>query len=172
MEHSLTYYVNKIKHFLNNKYPNLFENSILNNVNIKLLLGLYILLLVVLISIVIISMYKLFKKENIKGYYALIPGLNLWMLFKISGLKGYLSIIVLSSLLLMIVLISNSLIQFALIPLLVIIGMAILLFIKLSITYNKNLSYSIGLLLLPLLFFPILAFDSNKNDYIEIVEIN
>ena len=172
MEHSINYYVSKLKLFLNNKYPSLFENSILNNVNIKLLLGLYITLLVILIGILVFSMWKLFKKEGIPGYYSLIPGLNLWMLYKLSGLKGYLSIIVNCLLVLMLVLIACLKIELAIIPLLVIIGLLVLLFIKLSITYNKNISYSVGLLLLPLLFFPILAFEGNRDNQFEIVEIN
>ena len=95
------------------------------------------------------------------------------MLFKLSGLKGYLSLIIIASFISMIVLVNNLLFGYALIPLIVLIGMCALLFIKLSITYNKNISYSFGLLFLPLIFFPILAFDANsKNEYIEIVNLN
>ena len=163
MKHTIDYYINKIEFFLNDKFPSLHDNSILNNIDIKILL---------LLSIITISTWKIFKKNNIPGYYSLIPGLNLWMLFKLAGLSGYLSLIILLSFGLIIILINELLLGFAIIPLIIIIGMLILLFIRLSITYNKNISYSFGLLLLPLIFFPMLAFDSSKNDYFEVVELN
>ena len=172
MKHTIDYYINKIEFFLNDKFPSLHDNSILNNIDIKVLLITYILLIVILLSIITISTWKIFKKNNIPGYYSLIPGLNLWMLFKLAGLSGYLSLIILLSFGLIIILINELLLGFAIIPLIIIIGMLILLFIRLSITYNKNISYSFGLLLLPLIFFPMLAFDSSKNDYFEVVELN
>lgn len=173
MRHTIDYYVSKLEAFLNNNFPNIFENSLLNNVNIKLLLMIYLFLILSLIIVVLISTWKIFKKNNIPGYYALIPGYNLWELFKISGLKGYLSLIIVASFISMIVLVNNLLLGYALIPLLIIIGMCILLFIKMSITYNKNISYSFGLLFLPLIFFPLLAFDNRiDNQYIEIVTLN
>ena len=172
MKHSISYYLSKIEFFLNDKFSSIFENSILNNINIKVLLTIYILLIVFLITILIISMWKIFKRNSKPGYYALIPGLNLWILFKLSGLKGYLSLIILISFVLIFILINKLLLIYAIIPLLVIVGMLILLYVRLSITYNKNKSYSIGLLLLPLIFFPMLAFDNNKNEYFEIVEFN
>lgn len=173
MNHTINYYVSKIEAFLNNKFPNLFEKSILNSINIKLLLIIYILSIIALIVVLIISTWKLFKRDNKPGYYALIPGFNLWMLFKLSGLKGYLSLIIIASFISMLFLIGNLLFGYALIPLIIIIGMCALLFVKLSITYNKNISYSFGLLFLPLIFFPILAFDtSSKNEYVEIININ
>lgn len=171
MKHTISYYISKIELFLNDKFSNIFENSILNNINFKVLLITYIVLIAALIAILVFSIWKLFKKDGKPGYYALIPGLNLWMLFKLSGLKGYLSLIIFASLVAMFALIYNLLLGYAIIPLLVIIGMLILLYIKLSITYHKNVSYSVGLLLLPLLFFPILAFDNSKNEYSEIVEL-
>ena len=65
MRHTIDYYVSKLEAFLNNNFPNIFENSLLNNVNIKLLLMIYLFLILSLIIVVLISTWKIFKKNNI-----------------------------------------------------------------------------------------------------------
>jgi len=50
----------------------------------------YLLLLVVIVVVGIISMWKIFEKAEVPGWYSLIPILNTVYMFKISGLNPWL----------------------------------------------------------------------------------
>ena len=43
--------------------------------------------------IMIVSMWKIFAKNNKPGWYSLIPIINMWTLFELVGIKGWWSLI-------------------------------------------------------------------------------
>lgn len=108
-----------------------------------------IILIIFLIILLIISIsnYKLLKKAGRKGWKAFIPFLGTYELFEISGIDGYLIFI-----------------QF--IPAvghLIYKTIKMINKVKLSEKFNQtNVLFQVGLILLPIIFLPILAFSDKK----------
>ena len=109
----------------------------------------FIILIFFLIILLIISIsnYKLLKKAGRKGWKAFIPFLGTYELFEISGIDGYLIFI-----------------QF--IPAvghLIYKTIKMINKVKLSEKFNQNnVLFQTGLVLLPVIFLPILAFSDKK----------
>lgn len=109
----------------------------------------FIILIIFLIILLIISIsnYKLLKKAGRKGWEAFIPFLGTYELFEISGIDGYLIFI-----------------QF--IPAvghLIYKTIKMINKVKLSEKFNQNnVLFQSGLVLLPVIFLPILAFSDKK----------
>ena len=89
----------------------------------------------VLSVLILVSIWKIFKKFNKPGWYSIVPFLNLWTLFEISGIKGFWSIIPIANVIFL-----------------------ILLLFKLPVRLGRTAIFGLGLLFLPYVFFPILAF--------------
>ena len=86
----------------------------------------------------IVSLYKIFKKNNRPGWYSIIPVLNTWTLFEIAGNKGWL----------------------CLIPFVNIIFLYISAY-KLALKMGKGPGIGILTALVPIIGYPILAFSKN-----------
>lgn len=92
----------------------------------------------------IISMWKIFTKAGLEGWKSIIPFYNMYCLFKITWGNGwiFLSMIV---------------------PLLDLI-IWIMTMYRLAKAFKKGIGFCIGLLFLPVIFAPILAFGNYKYD--------
>jgi hypothetical protein len=91
-----------------------------------------------IIILVITAMWKVFMKAGQPGWGSLIPIYNVYLLCKIAGKPGW-------WFLLMFIPIVNIVI-------------AIMLALGVSANFGKGGGFAVGLLLLPMIFYPILAF--------------
>lgn len=114
----------------------------------------WILLSAVVITIIVASMWKIFKKAGIKPWKSLIPVYNYILLYKISGVSPYLILLVF--------------IQFIPVSFIRIIGFIIWnvvdatqksLLVK---KFGKGIGFIVGIIILDLVFYPILAFDKSE----------
>ncbi|MEY2563396.1 MAG: hypothetical protein QOH88_1589 [Verrucomicrobiota bacterium] len=92
--------------------------------------------------VLVIAMWKIFTKANQPGWASLIPFYNFYIWCKIVGRPGW-------WLLLMLIPFVNFII-------------IIILCIDLAKSFGKGAGFGIGLLLLGIIFFPILAFGSSQ----------
>ena len=107
----------------------------------------YIMTILLVRIFLIICMWRIFIKANKPGWYALIPILNIITLMQIAGTP---------------VDAKNVICLF--IPIASLIIMAII-YTDLAKSFGKDPIFGIGLLFLPMIFFPILAFDSSNYKY-------
>lgn len=106
----------------------------------------YAFIISIISLIIIIAMWKIFTKAGKPGWAAIIPIYNAVVLFQISGLSPWLLLIGLIP----------GLGQMAL----GIIG--IIATFRLATAFGKGVGYGFGLLFLPIIFYPILAFGDAK----------
>ena len=104
--------------------------------------GLSALIFLAIVLVVIASMWIIFTKAGRPGWAAIIPIYNVFVALQIAGMSGW------------------WLIAF-LIPLINIIA-AILLAVNLAAAFGRGVLFAIGLLLLPIIFYPILAFGDSR----------
>ena len=95
----------------------------------------------VVFAIMIASMWRIFTKAGETGWMAIIPILNMLILLKITGKPVWWIVLLL-------------------IPGVNLIA-AILLKISLAEVFGEGVGFAIGLLLLPIIFYPMLAFGSS-----------
>lgn len=93
-----------------------------------------------ILALIIVGMWKVFTKAGQPGWASLIPFYNVYILLKIAGKPGWWLILFF-------------------IPIVSII-FAILALLSLSTNFGKGAGFAVGLLLLPIIFFPILGFGS------------
>ena len=101
---------------------------------------LFIWLLIVLFMIV--TMWKVFTKAGKPGWGCIIPFYNLYLMVKIAGKPGW-------WLILLFLPIVNIIIN-------------IIVLVGISNNFGKSGAFAVGLLFLPFIFFPILAFGSAR----------
>lgn len=106
----------------------------------------YMIIILAVVALMIASWWKIFTKAGRKGYISLIPIYNTWVLYEIAGLKGWYVLL-------------------GLIPFVG--GIALLVFnimcyINLSKAFGKDGGFAAGLIFLPAIFFPILAFGKSQ----------
>ena len=89
-----------------------------------------------------VACWKVFEKAGQKGWSSLIPFYNYYVLFKIAGYNGWLSLLLL-------------------VPVVNIV-FYILVNIKLAHKFGKNNGFAVGMILLPFVFYMILALDKTK----------
>jgi len=97
--------------------------------------------------LMIFSYWKIFTKAGEPGWYALIPVFNMIIVFKIAGINPLWVLLYLA----------------AFIPFVggfASLGITIYLSIKLAQSFGREAGTMIGLILLPIVFYPILAFGS------------
>lgn len=114
-------------------------------------LGVFLLFALVIAIIQIIAYWKLFNKAGEKGWKSIIPIYNVITLFKISGLSPW---IVCAYLLGFIPVVGG----------LIMIGITIYQAYNLAKSFGKGAGFTVGLVLLPSIFYMILAF--SKDEYI------
>jgi len=107
-------------------------------------LGLILIMIIYIgvLLLIIISQWKIYTKANQPGWACLIPIYNIWILIKIIGKPGW-------WLLMLIIPFVN-------------IVFAIWMTNLLSKSFGKSEGFTIGLILLPLIFYPILGLGSAK----------
>ena len=105
-------------------------------------------LLMLVAVLMIVSYWKLFKKAGKPGWAAIVPIYNLWILYEVAGLPGWTALLGLIP-------VVGVLIMFVL---------NIIVAIKLPPKFGKEGIYSVGLIFLPVVFYPMLAF--GKAEYV------
>lgn len=113
--------------------------------------GVFLLLTLAILIIQIIACWKLFTKAGEQGWKSIIPIYNVITLFKISGLSPW---IVCAYLLGFIPVVGG----------LIVLGIGIYQSYNLAKSFGKGTGFTVGLVLLPSIFYMILAF--SKDEYI------
>ena len=103
-----------------------------------------IIITLVLCTVVIVAMWKIFTKAGKPGWHCIIPLLNYYDLFEIAGMNGWMFLLIF-------VPIANIVI-------------AIMLMLNLAKSFGKSTGFAVGLILLPFIFVLILAF--GKDQYV------
>jgi len=111
-------------------------------------LVLYICIFLAVVAVMIVSMWKIFTKAKIEGWKSIIPIYNTYTLYEMVGLKGW-------YVFLMFIPIVGGLIGLV---------FSIMSYINLSRSFGKDGGFAVGLILLPVVFLPMLAF--GKDEYI------
>lgn len=111
-------------------------------------LGTFLLILSAVGLVMLISMWKIFKKAGKPGWASIIPIYNVYIMIEIAKLPTY-------YLLLFIIPIINIYAMFK-------------IYIELAHKFNKSTGFAIGLIFLSVIFFPILAFgDATYEDNVD-----
>lgn len=92
--------------------------------------------------LMIVSMWKIFKKAGKPGWASIIPIYNIVVLFQVAGLNPWL-------ILLMFIPFANFVIIF-------------LAYIRLAKAFGKGVGFGLGLVFLNIIFMPILAFSNTE----------
>lgn len=124
------------------KMENLYatgENITLFNIFVVFSICFYIIACI----LIIISLCRIFSKADKLDMFALVPFLNLWLWFEICGISGF----------------------WSLVPILNIVFFFISIF-KIPVRFGKKKIFGLGILFIPYLFLPYLAFDK-KLEYIK-----
>lgn len=105
-------------------------------------MGVYSVVVLLLAVFVIVCMWKIFSKAGRPGWAAIIPIYNTYILFDIAWGNGLLF-------LLMFIPVANFVVM-------------IILYVKLSQAFGYGGGFAVGLILLPIIFLPVLAFGNNS----------
>lgn len=108
-------------------------------------LGALWILIVALCILVYVAMWKIFAKAHLNGYEGLIPGHSRYQRLILSGIPGYYYFLILL-----------SCIPF--IGWIIYIGLEIWWSIEFAKSFGRSEGFGVGLALLPVIFYPILAF--------------
>ena len=98
----------------------------------------YIIVMLLLAVLMIVSLWKIFDKAGQPGWAAIIPIYNMWVLLQIVGRPEWWIILFF-------------------IPCVNIV-IAVMVYLDLARVFGKSVGFGIGLVLLPFVFLPILAF--------------
>lgn len=93
-----------------------------------------------ILIVMVIAMWKLFSKAGQPGWAAIIPIYNAYVLLKVAGKPGWWLILFLIPVVSLVI--------------------AIITLHGISTQFGKGAGFTVGLVLLPIVFFPILAFGS------------
>ena len=140
-------------------YDSAFEDAFASTLKTGIFasIGIIIFMLVLGLAtaiLMIVSWWKIFSKAGKPGWAAIVPVYSFWVMLEIVGLPGWLSLGML----------------FTFIPFvgyligLGIFGLNIYVAIKIAPMFGKDTGFAIGLILLPIVFYPMLAF--GKNEYV------
>ena len=123
-----------------NKYSG--NNGIYSSSKYDYLSTFTLIIMITFIILPVIGLWKIFSDQGIPGWQSIIPILNIYRMLQIAGLSGYLVFTMFIPLIGQILLLIYNII-FA---------------YKLAKLYNKGLGYTLGLLFLPPIFYPLIAF--------------
>lgn len=129
-----------------NDYPAVYESIIDQSLIYLIILAIII---VIILTITLISVSKVFKKANRSGISAIIPFYNIWILLEIVNLPKIYFILML-------------------IPIVNIFAYIKISFI-LAKLFRKSKMFALGLIVLPFIFYPVLAFSGSEYIGINIV---
>ena len=110
--------------------------------------GLVLIIQLAIIAFSIITMWKIFTKAGEAGWASIIPIYNMYVLMKISGKPGW-------WLILLFIPIVNIVIS-------------IMAMVGLSANFGKGTGFVVGMIFLPIIFYPILAFGDAQYQQVEI----
>lgn len=117
----------------------------------------FCLVLLVIILVNLVSTWKIYEKAGVPGWKAIIPFYNVWVLAEIGGKPGWWSLL-------------------SYIPCIGIFAV-VALWMEVCNKFNRNRFFTLGIILLPFVFLPMLAFkediqyeNSDKNDMHESLE--
>ena len=99
-----------------------------------------------IMALLIVSMWKIFEKAGKPGWAAIVPIYNAWVLFEIGGQEGW-------KVLLSLIPIVGSII---------VLVFAIKAYLEIARRFGKTTGFAVGMILLSVVFFPILAFSDAK----------
>lgn len=122
--------------------------------------GILLIISLAVAVIMIISEWKIFEKAEKPGWAAIIPVYNVITLCNVVGISPWWILIVVLSPILNIVPVLGALAKFA-----VIIYFQILLNVSLARAFKKEDGFAAGLILLPVVFYPILGFGKDNKFY-------
>lgn len=114
-------------------------------------LGIYLVVVLVIAVLQVVAMWKVFTKAGEKGWKSIIPIYNIVILFKISGISPWLIFVYFA-----------GIIPF--VGWIAILALSIYQANSLAKSFGKDVGYTIGLLLLPVIFYMILGL--GKAEYI------
>lgn len=117
--------------------------------------GISLLIFLVVSIIIIIAQWKMFKKGNQPGWAALIPFYNQYVQCKMVGVNPWWILILVGASFLGFIPYVGSLLSMA-----VSIYFSILLGVSTARAFGKDDGFAVGLILLPVVFYPILGFGS------------
>ena len=123
--------------------PGLVESSGASS-TMGMFFGGFFVVYLAIIALMIASLWKIFVKAGKPGWAAIIPIYNIIVMLQVAGMPTWYFILLL-------------------IPF-VNIAIAIMLVIKIAKVFGKPGEYAIGLILLPIIFYPMLAF--GKSQYV------
>lgn len=121
-------------------YSSVYDTSTMFSGFLTMIFGGLIVSLIILV-ILCIARFKIFKKTGNPGWYALIPIFNQWKFLEISGLPGWLVLIPIANVVCMFV-----------------------AYYKLAIKFGKSSAFSICTVLFPMVCLMIIAFDKSTYD--------
>ncbi|MEM6343994.1 MAG: DUF5684 domain-containing protein [Bacteroidota bacterium] len=119
-----------------------------NEAALGIFLVLYVGFILAIAGLMIYSLWRVFEKAGEEGWKSIIPIYNTWTLYEISGKPGWWSLIGFAALIPFLGLLA--------IP--AIFVLHILAMIGLSRNFKAGDGFVVGLILLPVVFYPILAF--------------
>lgn len=122
-------------------------------------LGIFILIIIAICVLMIVASVKVYKKAGKEGWEAIVPFYSTWVLCEIAGLQWWFFLLISATA------IFNILGLAILTPLAGLISLAATFACNynLAIKFDKDpIGYGIGLTLLPIVFYPILAFSDAK----------
>lgn len=127
---------------------------------IMVFFGVFMLIGLAVAIFMIITTWKILEKSNKPGWGALIPFYNTYLLCDITGVNPWWILIVVLSPVLNIIPVIGGLASFA-----ASIYFTVLLNVGLARAFKKEDGFAVGLILLPIVFYPILAF-GKENKYV------
>lgn len=122
--------------------------------------GVFMLIGLAIAIFMIIATWKVLEKGNKPGWGALIPFYNTYLLCEMTGVNPWWILIVALSPVLNVIPVIGGLASFA-----ASIYFSVLLYVGLARSFKKEDGYAVGLILLPIVFLPILAF-GKENQYV------
>lgn len=99
---------------------------------------------IIMVAIMIVAMWKMFEKAGVEGWKAVIPFYNIYVAFKLFWGNGWLCLLLV-------------------VPVVGII-VAFINYYKMAKAFGHGIGYTLGLIILPYIFAPILGF--NKDEYV------
>lgn len=128
--------------------------------------------LIIFCLLIIIGLYKIFEKADEKGWKSLIPIYNIYMIYKIFWKTKYFVLLLIISFVCILstyFIYSQELFELLVFILtLIFLYHQIILSIRISRSFKKNIFWSLGIIFFPYLFIIILGF--NKSKYIKFEE--
>lgn len=121
------------------------ENMLVAIFSIIAGLGMVAFIISIAISVLmLVSYWKIFTKAGEDGWKSLIPIYNLVVLYRIAGINPLLILLSLLS-------------GIPVVGTIIVIGLCIYLAYKLAISFGKSSGFTVGLVLVPVIFYPILG---------------